>query len=69
MLLRLAYLGATNALAMLGLLARSDRAKDVEILARRHQITVLEHPLSGSKVWFAPADRAFPGRFRREIRA
>jgi hypothetical protein len=32
-LLRLAYLGVTNALAMLRLLSVSDRAKDVEILA------------------------------------
>jgi hypothetical protein len=58
-LLRLAYLGVTNALAMLGLLAGSDRAKDVEILALRHQIMVLERRLSGAKVRFAPADRAF----------
>jgi hypothetical protein len=41
-LLRLAYLGVTNALAMLRLLPMSDRAKDAEILALRHQITVLE---------------------------
>jgi putative transposase len=30
-LLRLAYLGVTNAFAMLGLLPMSDREKDVEI--------------------------------------
>jgi hypothetical protein len=41
-LLRLTYLGVRNALAMLRLLAMSDRDKDVEILALRHQITVLE---------------------------
>jgi hypothetical protein len=34
-LLRLAYLGVTNALAMLRLLPMSDRAKDAEILALR----------------------------------
>jgi hypothetical protein len=37
-LLRLAYLGVTNTLAMLRLLPMSDRAKDAEILAVRHQI-------------------------------
>jgi putative transposase len=57
-LLRLAYLGVTNALAMLRLLPMSDRAKDVEILALRHQITVLERQLNGQKIRFAPADRA-----------
>jgi putative transposase len=37
----------------------SDRAKDAEILALRHQIMVLERQLHGAKVRFAPADRAF----------
>ncbi|MFI6847805.1 hypothetical protein OG535_29370 [Kitasatospora sp. NBC_00085] len=59
MLLRLAYLGATNALAILRLLPMSDRAKDVEILARRHQISVLERQLSGQRVRFEASDRAF----------
>ena len=59
MLLRLAYLGVTNALAMLRLLPMSDRAKDAEILALRHQIAVLERQLHGEKIQFAPADRAF----------
>ncbi|WP_327002596.1 transcriptional regulator [Dactylosporangium sp. NBC_01737] len=59
MLLRLAYLGVTNALAMLRLLPVSDRAKDVEILALRHQVAVLERQLHGEKVRFDPADRAF----------
>jgi putative transposase len=58
-LLRLAYLGVINALAMLRLLPMSDRAKDAEILALRHQITVLERQLHGAKVRFGPADRAF----------
>jgi hypothetical protein len=40
--LRLAYLGVTNGFAMLRLLPRSDRDKDLEILALRHQITELE---------------------------
>jgi putative transposase len=58
-LLRLAYLGVTNALAMLRLLPMSDHAKDAEILALRHQIMVLERQLHGQKVQFTPADRAF----------
>jgi hypothetical protein len=41
-LLRLAYLGVTSAFAVLRLLPMSNRDKDVEILALRHQITVLE---------------------------
>jgi hypothetical protein len=57
-LLRLAYLGVTNALAMLRLLPMSDQAKDAEILALRHQITVLERQLQGQKARFTPADRA-----------
>jgi putative transposase len=60
-LLRLAYLAVTHGLAMLRLLPMSDRAKDVEILALRHQLTVLEQQLHGQgrKVRFAAADRAF----------
>jgi len=57
-LLRLAYLGVTNALAMLRLLPMSDRAKDAEILALRHQITILERHLYGQKIRFTRADRA-----------
>src|SRR5258706_7412515 len=37
----------------------SDRDKDAEILALRHQITVLERQLHGEKIRFTPADRAF----------
>jgi putative transposase len=57
-LLRLAYLGVTNTLAMLRLQPMSDRAKDVEILALRHQITVLERQLHGQRIQFTRADRA-----------
>ncbi|MGW1871200.1 hypothetical protein ACWCPS_37390 [Streptomyces mauvecolor] len=42
MLLRLACLAVTNVFATLWLLPTSDRAKDAEILALCHQITVLE---------------------------
>ncbi|MDZ5446923.1 hypothetical protein U2F26_30075 [Micromonospora sp. 4G57] len=52
MLLRLAYLGMTNAFAVLRLLPMSDWDKDVEILALRHQITVLERQLGKDKVRF-----------------
>ncbi|MGX4694981.1 integrase core domain-containing protein [Streptomyces sp. JNUCC 63] len=59
MLLRLVYLGMTNAFAMLRLLPMSDREKDVEILALRHQIAVLERHLDGQRVRFDAGDRAF----------
>jgi hypothetical protein len=41
-LLRLAYLGVANAFALLRLLPMSDRDKDAEILALRHQLAVLQ---------------------------
>lgn len=59
MLRQLAYLTVTNAFAMLRLLPMSDRDKDAEILALRHQITVLEHHLGNHRVQFTPKDRAF----------
>jgi putative transposase len=58
-LLRLTYLGVTNALAVLRLLPMSDRDKDGEILALRHQLTMLERQLGSTKVRFDAADRAF----------
>nr|WP_243876061.1 hypothetical protein [Streptomyces sp. 846.5] len=45
MLLPLAYLTVTKTFAALRLLPMGERAKDVEILALRHQITVLERQL------------------------
>ena len=59
MLLRLADLTVTNTFAVLGLLPMSDREKDVESLALRHQIAVLERQLGGKRVQFAAPDRAF----------
>jgi hypothetical protein len=50
MLLRLAYLTVTNAFAALRLLPVGDRDKDMEILALRHQITVLERQLGTDHV-------------------
>ena len=58
MLLRLAYLAVTNAFAVLRLLPMSDRDKDVEILALRHQITVLERQLGKEQARFDASDRA-----------
>jgi putative transposase len=58
-LLRLAYLTVTIAFAALPLLPVGDRNKDVEILALRHQITVVERQLGADRVKFAPKDRAF----------
>jgi transposase InsO family protein len=59
-LLRLAYLTVTNTFAALRLLPMGDRDKDVEILALRHQITILERQLGAdTRVKFAPEDRAF----------
>nr|WP_237693356.1 hypothetical protein [Streptomyces sp. SID2888] len=58
-MLRLAYLAVTNAFAALRLLPMSDHAKDTEILALRHQLTVLERQLGTEKVKFTPTDRAF----------
>lgn len=45
MLLRLAYLTVTNTFAALRSLPLSDRDKDMEIIALRHQITVLQRRL------------------------
>jgi hypothetical protein len=58
-LFRLAYIGVNNALALLRLLPMSAGDKDAEILALRHQITVLERQLHGQSVRFTWADRAF----------
>ncbi|MGW7530256.1 integrase [Streptomyces sp. NPDC054783] len=59
MLLRLDHLSVTNAFAMLRLLPVSDLEKHVEILAPRHQITVLERQLVKKRLRFDPSDRAF----------
>jgi hypothetical protein len=59
MLLRQAYPGITNAFALLRLLPGSDRDKDTEILAPRHQLAVPHRQLGGQRVRFEPADRAW----------
>ncbi|MFE9009508.1 hypothetical protein ACFYOY_46875 [Streptomyces sp. NPDC007875] len=57
MLLRLAYLGVSNAFAMLRLLPMTDRDKDAEIPGLCRQITVLERQLGKDKVRFTPSDQ------------
>ncbi|MEV6638220.1 integrase core domain-containing protein [Actinoplanes sp. NPDC051470] len=59
MLLRLAYLGITNAFALLRLLPGSDGDKDTEILVLRHQLAVLHRQLGEQRVRFDPANRAW----------
>ncbi|MFF7656636.1 integrase core domain-containing protein [Streptomyces sp. NPDC007983] len=56
MLLRLAYLTATNTLAFLRLLPMSDRDKDIEILVLRHQLLVLQRQVG--KPALTDSDRA-----------
>ena len=58
MLLRLGYLAVSNVFAVLRLLPMGDRDKDVEILAWRHQIAVLERQLGQQRVHITAADRA-----------
>jgi transposase InsO family protein len=59
MLLRLAYLGITNAFRLLRGLPGGDRDKDIEILSLRHQVAVLQRQLDGQQVRFEPVDRAW----------
>ena len=59
MLVRLAYLAVSNAFAVLRLLPTGDREKQIEILALRHQISVLQRQLGAGRPRFDPADRAF----------
>ncbi|WP_018223688.1 hypothetical protein [Salinispora pacifica] len=59
MLFQLAYLGVTNALTLLRLLPMSDRDKDAEILALRHQVVLLQRQLHGERVRFTRADRTW----------
>jgi putative transposase len=57
-LMRLAYLGLTNVFGLLRLLPMSNRDKDAEILALRHQLSVLQRQLGPDRVRFTPGDRA-----------
>jgi hypothetical protein len=66
-LLRLAYLAVTSVFAALRLLAVSDRDKDAEILALRHQIAVLQRQLGATRPRFAPGGRAFLAALLRRL--
>ena len=58
--------GRDDAFAMLRMLPTSGRDKDVEILALRHQITVLQRQLGKQKLRFDASDRALlPTLLRR----
>ncbi|MEU4253499.1 hypothetical protein AB0F15_39515 [Amycolatopsis sp. NPDC026612] len=59
MLVRFAYLAVAHAFAALRLLLRADREKDVEILALRHQLTILQRQLGGRRPQLRPEDRMF----------
>ena len=64
MLLRLAHLAVTNTFALLRLLPMSDRDKDIEILALRHQLLVLQRQVG--KPAFTDTDRVmFAGLLHR----
>ena len=56
MSLRFAYLAVLRMFGWLALLARSDRAKDAEILILRHQIAVLQRQVKNPRL--SQADRA-----------
>jgi len=58
-LVRFAYLAVARAFAVLRLLPMTDREKDVEILALRHQLSVLQRQLGGRRPQLRPEDRAF----------
>ena len=69
MLLRLAYLTVTDTFAVLRPLPMSDRDKDAEILALRHQITLSQHQLGPSIVTFTSAGWAFLAALSQPCRA
>ncbi|WP_229812161.1 hypothetical protein [Lentzea flava] len=56
-LVRFAYLAVSHAFAALWLLRMSDRDKDVEILALRHQLEVLRRRLGDQRPRLRPEDR------------
>jgi hypothetical protein len=56
-LLRLPYLALTSVFAFIRLLPMSDTNKDIEILALRHQLNVLQRQIDKPRL--TPPDRAF----------
>jgi hypothetical protein len=57
-LVRFAYLAVVHAFAALRLPRMTNREKDVEILAIRHQLTVLHRQLGYQRPRLRPEDRA-----------
>ena len=58
MLVRFAYLDVTHAFAALRLVRMTDREKDIEILASRHQLTVVHRQLGDQYPRLRPENRA-----------
>ncbi|MFC9669896.1 MULTISPECIES: hypothetical protein [unclassified Streptomyces] len=56
--LRLTYLTVTNTFTLLRLLPMSERDKDIEILALRHQLLVLQRQVG--RPAFTDTDRPWP---------
>ena len=59
MLLRLACIAVTHAFTALRLIPMNDHGKDVEILALRHQLAVLQRRLGNQRPGLQAADRVF----------
>jgi hypothetical protein len=59
MQLRFAYMAALRVFGWLALLARSDRARDAEILILRHQVAVLQRQIKNPRL-SGPIARSWP---------
>jgi hypothetical protein len=62
---KLVYLALRRAISLLVLVARGEAAKDLEILALRHQLTVLRRQIPHPKL--QPADRALLAALSRVL--